>query len=840
MSGDRLNTADIEQMTDKLAELCEEMKLRLAGEEERTAALGLLRDSRRDEVTRARALLGSYDQMEAASEILRKCEAEEESIRQYSEGIRLINDAYEVREQYNLYHEAKKAVSETEKELKENRNVVPELAVKLERLREEEKKAAAEAEERLKEYTTIKEKAQRSEQILKKAGELRRILEQKQLEYLTAKEKSREAKNAFRAYEEQEKEWRNRKAGLSDTDRRTAELKALIRETDMVYDEYSAVQNAYLEYEAAAAEAAKAEEDYELSRKEYSQKKAEYERKNEQFLDAQAGFLAEKLEPGKPCPVCGSTEHPDPCVIRAEHEGVTREIIEGLSAETAELEQKRSELSQRAGAAKELLKEKSRFCTEASERAFSAFDALLKRLREVQEISLPDIEKETGNDEKQRTSIEYLEKIGILLKEEERRLEESAKELEELRKKLANTDENREKLRLEAEKAAKEAEGSRVEAAAAEAGLRGLKDQAEYKTEASAQRAVSEAESRKTTSETRAQAVRERVSEAKTEKEKAETLIERCIASMPELKAVMDSRKAGYEAVMEQKRLSFEQWREVVEMHSREDASKYQGYIDEHNRKRAAARSAYETAAAAVDGSARPDMEKLQEEEKEAAAAFDASVRTLEELKSCLRIDRTALKALKAHTGERVRVLDEFVRIDSLYERLAGKRTGARMDIETFVQRYYMKRVLRAANRRFSEMSAGQYELRMTGEDMAGEGRNRGLDLMVYSAVTGKEREIKTLSGGESFMAALSMALGMADMISESSSSIDLEMMFIDEGFGSLDDNSRNQAVRILQQMAEGSRLIGIISHVSELKQAIDNKLVVTKDAWGSHAEWAR
>lgn len=135
-------------------------------------------------------------------------------------------------------------------------------------------------------------------------------------------------------------------------------------------------------------------------------------------------------------------------------------------------------------------------------------------------------------------------------------------------------------------------------------------------------------------------------------------------------------------------------------------------------------------------------------------------------------------------------------------------------------------------------MSAGQFELRMTGAEQAGEGRNRGLDLMVYSAVTGKEREIRTLSGGESFMAALSMALGMADQIGENSSSINLEMMFIDEGFGSLDDNSRNQAVRVLQRMAEGSRLVGIISHVSELKQAIDDQLIVTKDESGSHAAW--
>ena len=135
-------------------------------------------------------------------------------------------------------------------------------------------------------------------------------------------------------------------------------------------------------------------------------------------------------------------------------------------------------------------------------------------------------------------------------------------------------------------------------------------------------------------------------------------------------------------------------------------------------------------------------------------------------------------------------------------------------------------------------MSAGQYELRMFRLEKAGEGKNHGLDLMVYSTVTGKEREIRTLSGGESFMAALSLALGIADQIQQSCAAIHLDMMFIDEGFGSLDEHSRNQAVRVLKRMAGGSKMIGMISHVTELKQEVEEQLLVTKDQEGSHARW--
>lgn len=187
---------------------------------------------------------------------------------------------------------------------------------------------------------------------------------------------------------------------------------------------------------------------------------------------------------------------------------------------------------------------------------------------------------------------------------------------------------------------------------------------------------------------------------------------------------------------------------------------------------------------------------------------------------------------------ERKRMVEEHTKLDNLYRLVSGNVTGSRMDLETYVQRYYLERILSAANRRFQEMSAGQFELRMYELEKAGEGKNRGLDLMVYSTVTGKEREIRTLSGGESFMAALSLALGMADQIQESSASIHLDVMFIDEGFGSLDEHSRNQAVRVLQEMAGGSKLIGIISHVTELKQEIENQLIVQKDENGSHVRW--
>ena len=223
---------------------------------------------------------------------------------------------------------------------------------------------------------------------------------------------------------------------------------------------------------------------------------------------------------------------------------------------------------------------------------------------------------------------------------------------------------------------------------------------------------------------------------------------------------------------------------------------------------------------------------------QQAQERWKAAEETLKRCQSEYQINENAYQTLAPIMQERGKIVEVHAKLDMLYRLVSGNVPGSRMDLETYVQRHYLEHILYAANIRFRDMSAGQFELRMYELEKAGEGKNRGLDLMVYSAVTGKEREIRTLSGGESFMAALSLALGMADQIQQTSAAIHLDMMFIDEGFGSLDEHSRHQAIRVLQEMAGGSRLIGIISHVSELKQEIEDQLIVRKDADGSHVKW--
>ncbi len=152
--------------------------------------------------------------------------------------------------------------------------------------------------------------------------------------------------------------------------------------------------------------------------------------------------------------------------------------------------------------------------------------------------------------------------------------------------------------------------------------------------------------------------------------------------------------------------------------------------------------------------------------------------------------------------------------------------------LETFVQTAYFDRVISRANVRLMVMTGGQYELKRSRQAENNRSQS-GLELDVTDHYNGSERSVKTLSGGESFKASLSLALGLADELQATAGGIRLDTMFVDEGFGSLDEESLQQALKALADLAEGNRLVGIISHVSDLKERIDRQIVVKKDRNG-------
>lgn len=206
---------------------------------------------------------------------------------------------------------------------------------------------------------------------------------------------------------------------------------------------------------------------------------------------------------------------------------------------------------------------------------------------------------------------------------------------------------------------------------------------------------------------------------------------------------------------------------------------------------------------------------------------------------SNLGANRTARKGIQSVSKELGNAEKQWTLVKSLSDTANGVLGGGKEKVmlEAYVQMAYFDCILARANTRFMAMSGGQYELKRRIEAENKKSQS-GLDLDVIDHYNGTERSVKTLSGGESFKASLSLALGLSDEIQSSAGGIRLDTLFVDEGFGSLDTESLQQSMRALADLVEGNRLVGIISHVSELKEKIEKQIVVTKNkAGGSSVE---
>lgn len=199
-----------------------------------------------------------------------------------------------------------------------------------------------------------------------------------------------------------------------------------------------------------------------------------------------------------------------------------------------------------------------------------------------------------------------------------------------------------------------------------------------------------------------------------------------------------------------------------------------------------------------------------------------------------LTIIESAIKSGDESNKNFIKIQKRYVPVCEISDTINGLiSVNGKLTFETFVQGFYFDQVLISANARFNNMSNSRYEL-FRNESSTDNRKQSGLDMEVADNYTGKRRNVSSLSGGEAFKAALSLALGLSDVIQNFAGGIQIDLMLIDEGFGALDENSRLQAVSVLQNLSDGNRMVGVISHIEEIKDSIDNKIIVNKSTSGS------
>lgn len=819
---DKFVITDMEALLEELKKLCDWLKGCRDKAEENCAEAGMLRDNARDVFARGENLIKFFQQLDLANQELAGCLEEKKEIGKKKLLAAQLRAAYELEAEHSRYMDSRKNMEEIQKQLGEQKDLLPGLKKAYSAAKEKEVKAKEQSDLALETFSKISERVENSMILFAKIKEAQNEEAKKRYTQAQAVREEKEEQQKLEALEQQEKAWKWKIEELADAGKLFALWEAKNSEAKNL--EKDAADAAILQYEVEGQQrkAGQAKDAYARASKEYEEKSRTYEAIRKTFLDAQAGFLAKELKPGMECPVCGSTTHPKPCQFTEEQEKLSKETIEERKEEVKKLQDIQEKLAGDAKSNADLLAEKE-----------NNLKITVAKLCERVAGCISEKPEDTLTGLTGQITV-WKQK----LLEEGVKREQDVQMLKEIQTLLRGVDAKKAEKKTAIEQAAEKAKAATAEWESSRANLESLETAKDYPTEKEAEDALREAKQKKTEKDAEYETAHSEAIIARTAKEHAEALILRYEQELPGREEQFSKRRKAYSAMLKEKDLAEAQWKDLAQQYEKSDADKFQEVVEAHGRREEAARNLYASAKEAIGNLARPDMEAAQRKMRETEEKQKETQNIFEQYKEAFRTDLGIYQVIAPKLEERKKIVQEHAKLDGLYRSLSGNATGARMDLETYVQRYYLEKILCAANRRFLEMSAGQFEFRMCDLARAGEGRNRGLDLMVYSAVTGREREIRTLSGGESFMAALSLALGMADQIKQGSAAVNLDVMFIDEGFGSLDEHSRNQAVRVLREMAGGAKLIGIISHVTELKQEIEDQLIVSKDGNGSHVKW--
>ena len=724
--------------------------------------------------------------------------------------------AWEIKNAWEQYEEVLKRKETIEKSMEKLQRLLPGLKENLElaerKLTESKTRWQSEANT----FAKTEEQVHQALKILEELSENRTKEKNCQTQ-----NKELEEKEALllKQQEEQKKETEQWK----EVQEATAQAEVLAEQWKLKREIYENRKKDAMLLETLEIECLQGKEKLEEQRKCYEKAREQYLIKNQQFLeiqsrffDAQAGILAkEKLIPGSPCPVCGSLTHPSPCILEPEEEELTREQVKQYQDQVQEAQKKMAKESEKAAK------------LESHQQAKEA-----ERLLKQEELRNQGVFYTAGKGK------EWLKEEAQKLNEERKNIREQLQSARQAKQKLKELEEEKERQETEQKTLAEERVRLKTEYEKVRERIEELEKENIFESRESALKHLS-LQKRKTEMAREQYEKQEKTEkQLRSEKEEKETLLKEFENRLPLEKERSTELQKRYEEMLTASGKSEKTWKNLTGMYTRIQGTEYQKEAREAAKTASALEAALKTAKESLEGKKRPDRDALLEQKEIQTKKAQLSGEDFQTLRRMYETDQTVYHTLNPKLAERQELLKELQAVSHLYLTLAGKVSGARMDIETYVQRYYLEQILYSANEKFYQMSAGQYELRLCDLEKAGIGKNRGLDLMVYSNVTGKEREIRTLSGGESFMAALSLALGMADQIQESSAAINLDILFIDEGFGSLDEHSRNQAVKVLQQLAGGSKLIGIISHVSELKQEIEDQLIVEKTESGSNVRW--
>ena len=537
------------------------------------------------------------------------------------------------------------------------------------------------------------------------------------------------------------------------------------------------------------------------------------------FLLSQAGILAKELREGEPCKVCGSIHHPNPAKPHPD------------APSEAKLKQLEKESSKRLNALNDI---RSKFAGQKAklEEMFEGCASTLSMLVDTKVESIEDIHSEVGGLE--LTYRNEMAGINSGIKESEG----IVKEVNRIRTYLNDVLDSKErKVSDDIENLTKERISLTEEMSQKSDNMSKIRESMEYD-------ALDDLEFEISQLRLNADVLEDRIKDARSSYDEVDRHVVSLRTKATSLAQQLESANADrvrYDSEFNNGLQELSIDNEVFENYlgRLEDIEILEAEVKEYDSKVIAVASSIKSLTELIEGKVPEDMEELDTEYLGLVTEIEGLDASIKAVGARNHSNDLCLKKLIQCKEDMDAHLEEYRIFRPIADAALG-RGSDRRDFETYVQSKYFENVLRFANKRLSIMTNGRYELRL--RDYALDQRSKyGLDIDVLDDFTGKVRPASSLSGGETFKASLSLALGLSDVIQSMSGGIRVDTLFIDEGFGTLDAESMSSAMKVLDQLTtDGTRLVGIISHVADLKERIDRKVIVTNAKQGSGGSTTR
>jgi len=780
------------------------------------------RDVLKENFTKNEELKKNFDLLNSEEETLKNLLSKTEEMKSCKKLSEEIVKSYEIKDKFDVFDKAVNKINLLKANLKREEEKSPILKKEFSKIEKELKEAESVVEKELPKVLETIENAKKALKIFDESESIKKEL--KILQNELQKEEVKKSKLKIEA-EKLKKECEIKKEELEKLkgiDGRREKLKYEEEELNKFITESKELKSHEEKIRELNEKIKKMREDYNKKKAEFEKSDEEYRTKENMFFDSQAGVLAQKLKEKEPCPVCGSLEHPTPAKFSGKE--IKKEELDALKDIVTIAREKRESASKIISENAAVLTEKEKLYAEKKEE--------IKSVLSEKNISVSE-----------DITVEYLRKIYTDLKRELSKKQAVLQKEEDTEKAAKDFITSSEKKQIEFDKTNETLNEKHIELTQKISALNGKYETLEktkiFASKDEANNALTEGTEKQKSMDKNLKTLRKKKDEIKSQFDACETLIYEYKNTLPKEENEAKILKENYDVLKEKYDLSEEEWQNIIAKHKKEYSGELEEKIKKFESEKSKLEGSVSTLKIKTENKTYPDLEKfkniLDEKEK---TLFDKEEK-LNSLKENFSNNQNAFESLKNEKNSREKILSLYQIYDNLSNKLSSNSSGGYLDIETFVQRYYLTEILSCANKRLYAMTDGEFELRLAGDKEANELKNRGgLDFMIHSFITGKDRQIRTLSGGESFLTALSLSLGMADSIERRSVAVSPDILFIDEGFGSLDNNARKEAVNVLKSVAGKNRMIAVISHVSELKQELETRLVVKKDAEGSFVKW--